>query len=147
MAWGRTEDEKARERTEKEQARAAAEAEARRAADAAAQARAAAEYAASPPGRAAAAYQRGDAFFQLELDISALSGPTSFFGSSANAITSHTGAHDVLGTVEAQGWHLEHVGYVFVETGATTTNRVLGTGQGMVTQGVIRGIYLFRRAA
>jgi hypothetical protein len=33
---------------------------------------------------------------------------------------------------------------MFVETGATTTNRMMSTGQGTVTRGVVRGIYLFR---
>ncbi|WP_324645081.1 hypothetical protein [Pseudarthrobacter sp. LT1] len=50
-----------------------------------------------------------------------------------------------LGQIEALRWHLEHAGYVFVETGSTSTNRVLATEQGVVTKGHVAGISLFRR--
>ncbi|MCU1551333.1 MAG: hypothetical protein JWR36_1893 [Glaciihabitans sp.] len=143
MAWGKSEEEKQQEREAKEQqARAQQEAyeqQQRAEADAA--------FASSPVGRAQAAHQRNDAFFQLEVEVSALTGPTSFFGSSSNEIQHSAVATDLLGQVEAAGWHLEHVGYVFIETGSTTTDRVLLSGQGMVTQGNVTGIYLFRRAA
>jgi hypothetical protein len=115
--------------------------------------KAAESYAASPVGQAAAARQRGDAFFQVELDISVVgggSGPgsaygqASGFGSSSNTIKRTGGRPDLLGQIEEVGWRLEHVGYVFVETGATTSNRLGGTGQGVVTRGKVVGIYLFR---
>lgn len=106
--------------------------------------KAAERYAASPLGRAEAAHEAGDGFYQLELDISHLSG-ASGLGSSTGRIRHSGGRPDLLGQIEDIGWRLEHAGYVFVETGATTTNRALGTGQGMVTKGVVRGIYLFRR--
>lgn len=123
MAWGKTDEQKQAE----------------------AQDQAAAAWAASPVGLATAAKERGDGFFQFEIDISTLSG-ASGFGSSAGRVRHTGGRPDVLGQIEEVGWRLEHVGYVFVETGATTTNRAFGTGQGMVTKGVVRGIYLFRNA-
>ncbi|HEY2642460.1 MAG TPA: hypothetical protein VGI56_01790 [Galbitalea sp.] len=145
MAW-KTEEEKQQERAEKQRLAAEAEAERARQVQAAQDARAAAEFAASPLGRATTAHQSNDKFFQLELAVSELRGGTSFFGSSSNVIQ-HTGAAtDLLGQIEDVGWHLEHVGYVFIETGATSTNRVLSTGQGTVTEGNVTGIYLFRRA-
>ncbi|HEY3718347.1 MAG TPA: hypothetical protein VGL39_27810 [Jatrophihabitantaceae bacterium] len=101
-------------------------------------------YASSPLGRAEAAHESGDGFFQLELDISHLTGASSV-GSSTGRLKHTGGRPDLLGQIEDVGWRLEHAGYVFVETGATTTNRALGSGQGMVTKGVVRGIYLFRR--
>ena len=94
----------------------------------------------------AQAYARGDRFFQLSLEVGSLAGATSLLGSSDNRIDS-TGDVGVLGQVEDEGWHLEHVGYVFVETGATSTNRLLNTGQGTVTRGVVQGVHLFRRTA
>jgi len=136
MAWSKTEEQK----QEAKAAREASELEAKNA-------KAAAAYAASPVGRAEASHQNGDAFFQVEIEVSALTGFSSVFGSSDNALR-HTGvATDVLGRIEAKGWRLEHVGYVFIETGSTSTNRVLSTGQGVVTRGNVTGIYLFRRAA
>ncbi len=147
MAWGKTDEEKQAEkdaRARDAQAQQDAYAQQRRAQQ---QAEADAAFAASPVGRATAAFAAGSGFFQIEIEVSALTGPTSFFGSSSNQIE-HTGiATDLLGQIEAVGWHLEHVGYVFIETGSTSTSRVLLSGEGMVTQGNVTGIYLFRRMA
>jgi hypothetical protein len=134
MPWGKTEDEKAAEQAEKDEARQAK-----------ADQRAAEAYWRTPVGKATAAFQNGDGFFQLESEVSALAGAPSGFGSSTNVIRHRGGPTDVLGQIEAIGWRLEHVGYVFIETGSTSTNRVLSTGQGTVTRGNVTGIYLFRR--
>jgi len=147
MAWGKTEEEKAAERAAKEQAQQQARDEELRQEQAAAKAEADAAFAASPVGRATAAHAAGNGFFQIEIEVSALTGPSSFFGSSSNEIQ-HTGiATDLLGQIEAVGWHLEHAGFVFIETGSTSTSRILQTGEGMVTEGNVTGIYLFRRVA
>jgi hypothetical protein len=140
MAFGKTAEQKQAQAQQREAAGLAYAQ--RRAADA--QQRAAAASAASPVGRATAARDAGAGFFQLELDISALDGSPSMFGSSQNQVRSTGGRPDLLSQIEALGWRLEHVGYVFIETGATTTNRMMTTGQGTVTKGVVRGIYLFR---
>ena len=121
MAWGKTDEEKA----------AASAAKQREA------------YLKTPVGQAEEAKQRGDAFFQFEHDIATLGGAASALGSSSNRVTSRK-RPDVLGQIEEIGWHLENVGYVFIETGSTSTNRMLSTGQGTVTRGMVRGIYLFR---
>lgn len=105
-----------------------------------------AAFAATPVGRARAAFERGDRFFQAEIEVSQLTGTPSMFGSSENAITRRDDQGDVLGRIEDEGWRLEHVGYVFVETGSTSTDRMLFTGQGTVTEGLVTGVYLFRRA-
>lgn len=104
-------------------------------------------YASSPVGQAEAAHRRGDGFFQIELEISKIGGLGTYsaFGSSGNAVKHTGGRPDLLGQIEDVGWRLEHVGYVFVETGATTSNRFGGTGQGVVTRGQVMGVYLFRR--
>ena len=85
----------------------------------------------------------GVAFFQIEIEVNQLAG-SSGFGSSTGRVRHSGGRPDLLGQIEDKGWKLEHVGYVFIETGSTTTNRVLSTGQGMVTRGNVTGIYLFR---
>ncbi len=110
--------------------------------DAAAEAQRQAEHEASPVGRAEAKRAAGSAFFQIEIDVSQLAG-SSGFGSSTGRVL-HTGGRPDLRTDRRKGWKLEHVGYVFIETGSTTTNRVMSTGQGMVTRGNVTGIYLFR---
>jgi hypothetical protein len=53
---------------------------------------------------------------------------------------------DVLGQIEEIGRKLEHVGYVFVETGEVSRGRVLSSGEVSRTDGYVEGIYLFRRA-
>jgi hypothetical protein len=119
---GKTEEEKQREAAEK----------------------AAAEYARSPIGLATTAHERGDGFFQLELDITDVGGKSSL-GTSTAKVRSTGGRPDLLGQIEDIGWHLEHVGHVYVETGSTSTRRMMSSGEGVVTQGVVKGIYLFRR--
>jgi hypothetical protein len=103
-----------------------------------------ATFAESPRGLARRAHEQGDEFFQIQLEVSRLSGESSFFGSTSNSLR-QGGGPDLLSQIEGEGWHLEHAGYVFVETGATSSNRLLPTGQGTVTQGVVLGVYLFRR--
>jgi hypothetical protein len=50
----------------------------------------------------------------------------------------------VLGQIEELGWHLEHVGYVFVETGAVDRNKAFSGGTVTRTNGYVQGTYLFR---
>ncbi len=140
MAWGKSEDEKAAEQAE--QQRRAAE-EAQRRAEAALQQQAA-EYAASPIGQAEAAAAAGAVFFQTQLEVSRLDGNASF--GAANASMRHNARPDLLGQIEAFGWRLENVGYVFVETGTTSTARVMMSGEATAVRGVVLGIYLFRNA-
>jgi hypothetical protein len=102
-----------------------------------------AAYWASPLGRAEAARYHGQGFVQIELPISAVVGESSF-GSDRGRVYGGGGHPDLLSQIEAKGWRLEHVGYVFVETGSTSTNHFLQTGQGTVTRGQVVGIYLFR---
>jgi len=143
MAWGKTEEQKEAERQQREaeQRQAAAEQAA------AEEQRRRAAYLASPLGRAEAAYANGEGFFQFTDVTAALNGQPSGFGSSGNSIRHGDGGVSQLAAIEAVGWHLEHVDHVFVETGATSTNRVLATGPGTVTEGAIHAFYLFRRVA
>jgi hypothetical protein len=140
MAWGKSDEEKAAELVE-QQRRAADEAQRR--AEAVRQ-KQAEEYAASPVGQAEAAATSGAAFFQAQIEVSRLDGSASF-GAATGSIQ-HSARPDLLGQIEAFGWRLENVGYVFVETGTTSTGRVMMSGEATAVRGVVLGIYLFRNA-
>jgi hypothetical protein len=141
MAWGKSEAEKAAEQAEDQ--RQAAE-QARRHEEAVQQKEAAA-YAASPVGQAEAAAAAGAAFFQTQIEVSRLEGDASF-GAASGSIR-HSASADLFGQIESCGWRLENVGYVFVETGTTSTSRVMMSGDATAVRGVVLGIYLFRNAA
>jgi hypothetical protein len=135
----KTEEEKAAE-----EARKQAEADAkRRAAEAAEQQRKAEEFARSPVGRATTARERGLQLFQILLPLAELNGTSSSFGSSDNQLTGLTD-NALLNEIETVGWRLEQASVVFAETGATSSARVLSTGEGTVTRGTIYGLYVFR---
>lgn len=121
MAWGKTEDEK----------RAEADARAVRA------------YQASPVGKAEAAAKRGDRFFQVTIEASLIQGQ-SRSGFDFSSTTRHHAAPDVLGQIEELGWRLEHVGYVFVQTGTESREKVFSSGERESVTGRVEGLYLFR---
>jgi hypothetical protein len=85
-------------------------------------------------------------FFQLTINISEIEGRSSDWGASQSTQVRRFNAVDTLGQIEELGWHLEHVGYVFVETGEVARSKVLSSGSVARTQGYVEGIYLFRRS-
>lgn len=146
MGLFKTDEEKAAEKAERDRANAAyaqQQAEAQRAFLAE---RAAAAEAATPLGQAARATREGLPFLELQLEISELAGEAGMGAASANERQS-TDHVQILGQVEAMGWRLEHAGYVFVETGLISTDKVLVSGQATAVRGKTVGIYLFRRVA
>jgi multidrug efflux pump subunit AcrA (membrane-fusion protein) len=126
---------------EKQEERLAQEQERRAQAEREAQAK----YLASPVGKAEAAYNAGQMFFQLTTNISQIDGRSSDWNYSQSTLTKRFNATDTLGQIEEMGWHLEHVGYVFVETGEIARAKALSSGSVTRTQGYVEGIYLFRR--
>ena len=134
MAIRKTEEEKQEERQAMERARLAREAD-----------QAQARYRASPLGQAEAAYQAGQAFFQLTVNISEVQGRASDWNYSQSTQTRRFNSSDLLGQIEEMGWQLEHVGYVFVETGEIARAKAMSAGSVTRTQGYVEGIYLFRR--
>jgi hypothetical protein len=106
---------------------------------------------ASPAGKARAAYQNGDGWFEVELDLRDTGGLLSHGGSGADLAPfgmrhkPRAGRMDVLSQIESEGWELAHVGYVFVETGSDTRDKWMASGQRAAVAGKIVGIYLFRR--
>jgi len=135
MAWGKTEEEK----------RAAAAAKAEAAAERA-KAKAEAEYWASPVGQAVQAKQRRQRFFQVTIPVSTLDGYSNLaWGSGDVSNTTHAeGVTDPLTNIENAGWHLEHASWVFLETGTSSRDKVLASGQKATTTGRVDGVYLFR---
>ena len=105
-----------------------------------------AKYLASPVGKAETAYQAGQMFFQLTINISEIEGRSSDWGYSQSTQIRRLNAVDTLGQIEELGWHLEHAGYVFVETGEVARGKALSSGSVTRTQGYVEGIYLFRRS-
>ncbi|MCS3844654.1 hypothetical protein [Microbacterium sp. AK031] len=92
------------------------------------------------------AHARGDALLQLQLDVGLLTGERSTWGSAGNTMAGDESTGYFLGEVEKLGWRLEHTGFTFVESGATTSARMFGTGEGVVNHGAVVGYYVFRRA-
>ncbi|WP_449407372.1 hypothetical protein [Microbacterium maritypicum] len=93
------------------------------------------------------AYIRGDTLLHLHVEVSRLTGEPSSWGSAANDYVQNESVGYFLSEVEGLGWRLEHTGYTFVESGATTSQRMLGTGSGVVNHGAVSGYFTFRRAA
>jgi len=134
---------------EREAERRAREAEQARAEqDRADQARAAQEqrehaaYLATPVGAATAAREAGHQFFEVQLEVGGHRGSAGF--GAASGQRSATSSAEVLSQIEDLGWHLEHVGYYFMITGETSTDRVFITGEATAVSGVTIGVYLFR---
>jgi hypothetical protein len=64
-------------------------------------------------------------------------------GSGQNRTATHAGT---LAAIETAGWRLKHVGYIFMITGESSADRLLGTGQNTAASGETVGIYLFRNS-
>ena len=106
------------------------------------------KFAASPPGRALAAYERGDLYFQTAISASTVerwaeSDPKKKVD--ANVVKAFKNP-DILGQIEEIGWDLEHASWVFTQTSSSTRG---GPSESSSTtiDGQIEGVYLFRRSA
>lgn len=89
---------------------------------------------------------RGDSLLHLQFDVAQLTGGTSSWGSADNRMLRDDHVGWFLSEVEKLGWRLEHTGYVFVESGATTSARVFSTGEGVVNHGGVEAFFTFRAA-
>jgi hypothetical protein len=135
MAFGKTAEQKAAEDLAKQQLRATQEAERRQA-----------EFLASPVGQATTAKEQGQGFFEIQLQVGSSQRDSTVWGSNNFALAkTETATHSgTLAAIEALGWRLEHVGYVFMITGESSRDKMLSTGQQTAVSGVTVGIYLFR---
>jgi hypothetical protein len=136
----RAADRRERETARAEQARAAEE-----------QARAAEEqrkreaFLATPVGAATAAKEAGQEFFEIQLQVGSHLGTSGFGSTDGQRSTSSSAA--VLGEIESVGWRLEHVGYFYMITSETSSDRMFLTGQATAVSGATIGVYLFRSTA
>lgn len=89
---------------------------------------------------------RGDHLLHLQFDVAQLSGEASSWGSAENRMQRDDYVGYFLSQVENLGWRLEHTGYAFVESGATTSARFFSTGEGVVNHGGIEAFFTFRAA-
>ncbi len=105
-------------------------------------------FAQTPQGRARAAKGAGAKLFQISLPVSATEksfwGDQALSGSSMMTKTREKVATGELDLIEAEGWELQHVGYVFQPTGTQSRDRLLSSGQVETIVGNVVGIYLFR---
>ncbi len=104
-----------------------------------------AAFLASPVGAATAAKENGQTFFEIQLEVGAHVG-SAVFGA-ADGRRSASSSAVILGDIERLGWHLEHVGYYFMITGETSTERIFVSGQATAVSGTTIGVYLFRNTA
>jgi hypothetical protein len=98
---------------------------------------------ASPVGRATRARQRGDRFFQIELDDATLA-TYAEAGDGQGGGRRARRAADLLGQIEELGWRLEHVSWWRVDDGDPVTTN----GSPSLHPGPdhVRGVYLFHAA-
>jgi hypothetical protein len=126
----RAADRREREAARVEQARAAEEQRERDA------------FLATPVGAATAAKEAGHRFFEIQLQVGSHFG-TSGFGSTDGQRSTSSSA-TILADIENVGWSLEHVGYFYMITSETSSDRMFLTGQATAVSGVTIGVYLFR---
>lgn len=105
----------------------------------------------SPQGQARAAFQRGDGFYEVELNVRA-TGSLNSHGGSGSDVNAYGFPHrrnggrtDALSVIESEGWRLEHTNAVFVQTGEDSRDKFMASGQRVAVRGEIVGLYLFRR--
>jgi hypothetical protein len=135
MAFGKTAEEKAMDA----QARTARQADeqANRAREA---------YLATPIGQAVTAKEQGQGFFEIQLKVGSSQRDSTIFGGNNTAYSqTKTQTHaGTLAAIEAAGWHLENVGYVFIVTSESSRDKFMASGQQVAVSGETIGIYLFR---
>ena len=142
MAFGKTVEQKAAEQAEREAKQA--EREAQQAQERAEQAHR--EFLASPVGQATTAKEQRQGFFEIQLQVGSSQRDSTVWGGnnthySKTSVQSHAGT---LAAIESIGWHLEHVGYVFVVTGESSRDKFMASGQQTAVSGITMGLYLFR---
>ena len=108
---------------------------------------------ASPAGQARAAFANGDRVFQFEADVKATHAVVRPIGLGSSAAGRETllsritrGPVATLNAVCDEGWELVNGSFVFVETGQTSRNRALASGQQVAVAGTVVGYYLFKRS-
>ena len=103
-----------------------------------------AAFAKAPAGQARAAKKAGMKIFQIDIPLSKTKASTvAMVGAFANS-TKIEDYSDTIQAIEDEGWHLEHVGYIYRITGSESRDKFLASGQQEAVNGEIVGIYIFR---
>lgn len=102
------------------------------------------EFAKTPAGQARAARTAGARTFQLSLPLSQTKGVTVPMVGGTYANTKSTQHASIIDSVEAEGWKLEHAGYVYQVSGSVTSKSLLASGLQEAVHGEIVGVYIFR---
>jgi hypothetical protein len=97
---------------------------------------------ATPLGAATAAKEEGHPFLEVQLEVGGHVGSAGFGSIQGRRTTGSSAA--ILGEIEQLGWRLEHVSYIFMITGETSTARVFASGEATAVSGVTVGVSLFR---
>jgi hypothetical protein len=106
------------------------------------EARQRAAFLATPVGAATVAKEEGHPFLEVQLEVGGHVGSAGFGSIQGRRTTASSAA--TLGEIEQLGWRLEHVSYIFMITGETSTQRVFASGEATAVSGVTVGVYLFR---
>jgi hypothetical protein len=95
--------------------------------------------------RARRARSEGHTLFQVSIPLSKTERDSYLFTFTATTDMTQP-ATETVEAIEAEGWRLEHVGYVFEQTGHITGARLLSLleGERAAVMGNIVGVYLFR---
>lgn len=109
-------------------------------------------FAESPAGQARAAAERGDGFFEIELDLRTTGNLNPYGATGVDQAASWTGSNrpvggrmDVLSQIEREGWALFQANHVHVQLGEESRDKWGSSGQRTSIKGKIVGVYLFRR--
>lgn len=107
---------------------------------------------ASPAGQARVAFEAGSHVFQYETDLKSTKAVVKAIGLGSSAMGKETfgsrlshGPVDILNSVCAEGWDLVNGSFVFVETGQSSRDKFLASGQQVAVSGTVFGYYLFKR--
>lgn len=98
----------------------------------------------TPPGRARAAYQRGDQLFQVGLELAAQIGEVAH-GVGLNHHTQFQDANPVINAIAAEGWELVSMSTVYVINEMGSRDKLTVSGQQTAVSGKTIGYYVFRR--
>jgi hypothetical protein len=92
------------------------------------------------------AHERGDQWFQIDLNLNFVQGSANLAQGFSRVQRGPQPARDEIGLIEAQGWKLEHVAATFVHHGTSTMGAIGGAAE-HATHGALVVLYVFRRAS